>query len=95
MCPSKKCDHIDKGTLGALIELSTILPAGGSLVYDPISGMGWRDPGGWEVYFGTDLSNIDLKQVEYQTILARLMETGVTPAMISVEHIDAPYFRME
>jgi len=91
----KLVDHIDPGALGALIELSTILPAGGSLVYDPISGMGWRDPGGWEVYFGTDLSNIDLKQVEYQTILARLMETGVTPAMISVEHIDAPYFRME
>lgn len=91
----KLVDHMDPGALGAVIELSAILPAGGSLVYDPISGMGWRDPGGWEVYFGTDLTNMDLKQVEYQTILARLMETGVSPAMISVEHIDAPYFRME
>lgn len=88
-------DHMDPGALGAVIELSTMLPAGGSLIYDPISGMGWRDPGGWEVYFGTDLSHMELKQVEYQTILARLTETGVTPAMISVEHIDAPYFRME
>ena len=91
----KLVDHMDPGALGAVIELSAILPAGGSLVYDPISGMGWRDPGGWEVYFGTDLTNMDLKQVEYQTILARLMETGVSPAMISVEHIYAPYFRME
>jgi len=57
--------------------------------------MGWRDSGGWEVFFGTDLSNINLKQIEYQTILAKLNEMGVTPAMISVEHVDSPYFRME
>ena len=88
-------NHISPDALNAIIEMSAIIPAGGSLVYDPISGMGWRDPGGWEVYFGTDLTNIDFKQVEYQTILARLVEMGVTPAMISVEHIDAPYFRME
>lgn len=88
-------NHINPETLNAIIEMNKIIPAGGSLVYDPISGMGWRDPGGWEVYFGTDLTNIDFKQVEYQTILAKLVEMGVTPAMISVEHIDAPYFRME
>jgi hypothetical protein len=88
-------DYINPETLNAIIKMNAILPAGGSLVYDPISGMGWRDPGGWEVYFGTNLSNIDFKQVEYQTILASLVEMGVTPTMISVEHIDAPYFRVE
>jgi hypothetical protein len=88
-------DLISPDTLNAIIEMSAILPAGGSLVYNPISGMGWRDPRGWEVFFGTDLSNIDFKQVEYETILARLVEMGVSPAMISVEHIDAPYYRME
>lgn len=88
-------DYISPDALNAVIEMSTILPAGGSLVYDPISGMGWRDPRGWQVFFGTDLSNIDFKQVEYETILARLVELGVSPAMISVEHVDAPYYRME
>lgn len=88
-------DYISPDALNAVIEMSAILPVGGSLVYDPISGMGWRDPRGWEVYFGTDLSNINFKQVEYETILARLVEMGITPAMISVEHVDAPYFRME
>lgn len=88
-------DHINSDVLKAIIDMNPIIPAGAALVYDPISGMGWRDPGGWEVYFGTDLTNIDFKQVEYQTILARLSEMGVTPTMISVEHVDSPYFRME
>jgi len=88
-------DRIDSEVLQAIIEMSAILPEGASLVFDPIAGMGWRDSGGWEVFFGTDLSNIDLKQIEYQTILAKLDEMGVTPAMISVEHVDSPYFRME
>jgi len=88
-------DRINGEVLQAIIEMSAILPEGASLVFDPIAGMGWRDSGGWEVFFGTDLSNIDLKQTEYQTILAKLVELGVAPAMISVEHVDSPYFRME
>ncbi len=88
-------DRMDAATLKAVIGMNAILPAGASLVYDPVAGMGWRDPGGWEVYFGTDLSNVEFKLVEYQTILARLNEMGLTPAMISVEHVDSPYFRTE
>lgn len=88
-------DRIDPEVLQAVIDMSAVIPEGAALVYDPISGMGWRDPGGWEVYFGTDLANIQFKQVEYQTILGRLDEMGVTPTMISVEHVDSPYFRTE
>jgi len=88
-------DQMDAATLKAVIGMNAILPDGASLVYDPVAGMGWRDPGGWEVYFGTDLSNVEFKLVEYQTILARLNEIGLTPAMISVEHVDSPYFRTE
>jgi hypothetical protein len=71
------------------------IPEGAALIYDPISGMGWRDPGGWEVYFGNDLSNVALKQVMYQAILERLEAVGVSPVMISVVHVDAPYYRTE
>lgn len=88
-------DRIDPAVLQAVINMSAIIPEDAMLVYDPISGMGWHDPGGWEVYFGTDLANIQFKQAEYQTILGRLNEMGVTPAMISVEHVDSPYFRTE
>lgn len=88
-------DRIDPEVLQAVINMSPVIPEDAVLVYDPISGMGWRDPGGWEVYFGTDLANIQFKQVEYQTILGRLDEMGVTPTMISVEHVDSPYFRTE
>mgnify|MGYP001043544458 FL=1 len=87
--------RIDPDVFYTVLSMNAAIPEGASLVFDPISGMGWRDPGGWEVYFGTDVTNIGFKMIEYNTILAHLQEMGVTPAMISVEHVDAPYFRME
>jgi len=57
--------------------------------------MGWRDPGGWRVYFGNDLSNIEFKKVEYQTIMDELTKRGIKPTMVSIENEDAPYFRID
>jgi len=88
-------ERIDPDVLYAILSMNAAIPEGATLVYDPVAGMGWSDPGGWDVYFGTDLSNIGFKMIEYNTILDHLQESGVTPVMISVEHVDAPYFRME
>ncbi len=90
-----KIDHIDPAVLQTAISLGAQLPSGASLVYDPIAGMGWKDPKGWRVYFGLDLSNIQAKLVEYQAIVDRLGKLGIKPALISVEHLDAPYYRTE
>lgn len=81
--------------LAAAIQLSAVMPKGASLVYDPAAGMGWRDPGGWRVYFGNDLSNIEFKKVEYQTIMDELTKRGIKPTMVSLENEDAPYFRTD
>ena len=87
--------YIDPQVLQAAISLSAQMPSGGSLVYDPVSGMGWSDPKGWQVYFGVDLSNIAAKQAEYQAIVQRLTDLGIKPSLISVALLDAPYYRTE
>jgi cell division protein FtsQ len=87
--------YIDPQVLQTAISLGAQLPEGASLVYDPISGMGWKDPKGWRVYFGLDLSNIQMKLIEYQAIVERLSALGVKASYISVEHLDAPYYRTE
>jgi hypothetical protein len=86
---------VDQQILQAAISLSAQMPSGASLVYDPVSGMGWNDPQGWQVFFGLDLSNIAFKQTEYQAILARLQALGITPSLISVAQVDSPYYRTE
>jgi cell division protein FtsQ len=90
-----KINFIDPQVLQTAISLGAQLPEGASLVYDPISGMGWDDNRGWQVYFGLDLSNIQFKLSEYQAITDRLASLGISPSLVSVEHIDAPYYRTE
>ncbi|KAF0111100.1 MAG: cell division protein FtsQ [Chloroflexi bacterium] len=95
LTPQDAMNNIDPVVLKAAIDLSAQMPAGATLVYDSISGMGWQDPRGWKVYFGLSLANIQFKQLEYQAIVDRLGQMGITPSTISVEHIDAPYYRTE
>ncbi len=93
--PAERADHIHPDVLQTALVMYAHIPEGAALIYDPVSGMGWEDPGGWDVYFGNDLSNVELKQVMYQAVLDRLENEGVSPVMISVEHVDAPYYRTE
>lgn len=81
--------------LEGVLSLTQYLPEGSVLQYDPQFGLGWQDPAGWLVYFGKDISNIDLKLAEYQTILAELSEQNLTPRMISLEYLYAPFYRLE
>jgi len=53
------------------------------------------DPGGWKVYVGLDLSDLGTKIAEYQAIIKKLDLQGIRPVMVSVEHIDAPFFRTQ
>ena len=78
-----------------VMALLTYLPEGTVLQYDPEYGLGWQDPQGWLVYFGKDIENIDLKLIEYQKIIAKLVEENLTPALISLEFLHAPFYRLE
>jgi hypothetical protein len=63
--------------------------------YDPSFGLGWQDPQGWMVFFGRNTSEITTKLLEYQTIIAALQERNITPALISLENLHAPFYRLE
>jgi hypothetical protein len=70
-------------------------PQGTDLVYDPQYGLGWKDPRGWDIYFGFEGDDIESKLVVYKSIVEKLEADGVSPVLINIEHIHAPYYRLE
>lgn len=79
----------------AVLSLTNYIPEGTPLQFDPQFGLGWHDPSGWLVYFGQDTNNIEMKLAEYQTIVEILEKQNVSPALISLEFLHAPYYRLE
>ncbi len=80
--------------VSAIMSMSAQAPANTPLVYDGQHGLGWKDPQGWEVYFG-DMKDMGIKLTIYKTLIKRLQEEGITPALVSVEYIHSPYYRVE
>lgn len=81
-------------TVEAILKLAAQAPQGAQLIYEPAHGFGWQDARGWVVYFG-DLSELDVKLNEYRAILEHIKASGGKPALVSVEFVHAPYFRLE
>jgi cell division protein FtsQ len=77
----------------ALLALATDVPAGMTMTFDPMYGMGWQDPRGWTVYFGQTTKDILMKKMVYQAIVDTLTRQGVQPSLISVEYLDAPFYK--
>ena len=86
---------VDPQFVASVLKLRSYIPAGTALLYDPENGLGWTDAQGWQVYLGTDVSQIDVKLAEYQKIVTALLERNLQPVLISVEYIHAPYYRLE
>lgn len=78
-----------------MLSLRTYVPENSHLQYDPQFGLGWQDPQGWSVYFGRDTRDIDIKLAEYQTIINALQKENITPSLISLEFMHAPFYRLE
>ncbi|HBY07858.1 MAG TPA: hypothetical protein DEH22_08785 [Chloroflexi bacterium] len=82
--------------VAAILAMHEQTPEGAPVVYNPQHGLGWHDDKrGWDVYFGMDISNIAEKLVVYKAIKVQLREAGISPVLISVEHIHAPFYRLE
>jgi cell division protein FtsQ len=87
--------QVQPDILDAALTLANMFPSGISLTYNYRDGLGWQDPEGWFVFIGSSLEDMDLKLTIYQAITNALKEKNIKPYMISVEHIDAPFYRME
>ncbi|MGB4594595.1 MAG: FtsQ-type POTRA domain-containing protein [Anaerolineaceae bacterium] len=86
---------VDQAFVHAVEKLSTILPEGTNLLHKPDTGLGWNDPNGWQVYFGSDSEKIDQKLIVYETIVDSILVQNLHPVMISMEFLHAPYYRLE
>jgi hypothetical protein len=87
--------HISPVVMTSAIKLSAMLKKSTPLAYSNTDGLGWHDSGGWDVYIGLDLNNMDTKLLMYKAVVAQIKKDGVSPVMISVENPDAPYYRTE
>ncbi len=81
--------------VSAILSLGAKMPPDTLLVYDNEHGLGWNDPKGWDVFFGAEDKDMEMKLAVYQSLVERLESQGIQPALISVEYVHAPYYRME
>jgi len=70
------------------------VPPGVTIIYDESFGLGWNDPRGWQVYFGTSATDVELKIRVYEAMVASLTGRGIQPALINVTYPTAPYYRL-
>jgi cell division septal protein FtsQ len=80
--------------VAATLAISKSTPANVTLLYNPEHGFGWQDERGWNVYLGDD-QEIEIKLNVYAAIVQRLLDEEIQPALISVEHVHNPYYRLE
>lgn len=81
--------------VNAILTVSQEAPENTHLVYDSRHGLGWQDPRGWQVFFGKGDDQIDMKLLVYNKTWKRLKKAGIRPALINVEHVHAPFYRLE
>ena len=79
----------------AILVMSEEKPDNTPLIYSEEHGLGWKDQRDWEVFFGADLDQIEMKLAVYKAIVKRLKKEGANPSMISMENVHAPYYRVE
>jgi hypothetical protein len=65
------------------------------MIFDADHGLGWNDSRGWVVYFGFNDDDAVQKMNVYLSLVEYLQGKRISPAVINVENLDSPYFRME
>jgi hypothetical protein len=73
------------------VQLHALIPEQNTLRYHPVYGLGYNDPRGWEVWFGTGLEMRE-KVVVYTAIAADLTARGERPRVIDVTDPDTPFW---
>ncbi len=88
--------QVEPSVLSTAIQLSTMMPVGAQLIYNSHYGFGWNDQlQNLTVYIGQNLDHLDVKMNEYSAIMIALQKDGIKPGMISLEHVHAPFYRLE
>ncbi|MDW8326113.1 MAG: FtsQ-type POTRA domain-containing protein [Anaerolineales bacterium] len=80
-----------EAVLGALL-LKQLRQNIEKLYYDPLHGLSYQDGRGWRGYFGVG-ADMEKKLAVYEALVEQLMQRGEYPVKISVENLDAPYYK--
>lgn len=80
--------------VSAIKILAQQVPSGGSIVYDAHYGLGWVDPRGWQVFFGSGSRQMPARLSVYQALLGLFQQQGIAPSFVNVQFPTAPYYRM-
>jgi hypothetical protein len=91
--PPYERPYLAPAMVQAMITLYPYLPRDVTMTYDPQYGMGWNDSRGWSVFFGQGTDDIPMKIKVYQAIVDTLSSQGIQPSLISVEYLDAPFYK--
>jgi cell division septal protein FtsQ len=86
---------LDPELIQAIQQVGAQAPAGVQILYDPTHGLGWVDPKGWQVFIGRTGDNIEAKLQVYKAVAQKLQQDQITPSMISVAQVDAPFYRLD
>lgn len=76
---------------GAL-QLKRLRPNIELLHYDRVHGLSYQDGRGWRGYFGSG-TDMDVKLKVYETLVDQLLARQILPSAVSVENVDAAYYR--
>ena len=76
-----------------IVELSIRAPQNTQIVYDSHYGLGWSDPRGWQAFFGLTPGRMDQRLAVYESLVKQLKQEGITPSIVSVEYVHAPFYR--
>ena len=84
---------INPEVVQAIINLAPLVPEGLAMIYDPEYGIGWQDPRGWTVQVGQNIQDLPMKFIIYQALVSSLVNQGIQPSLISMEYLDAPFYK--
>lgn len=76
--------------IGAL-QLQELLPGVTTLRYDAVRGLGYRNPNGWDVWFGTG-SGMREKFSIYRSIADSVQARGIQVGEVNIVNPDAPFY---
>ena len=93
--PTIKDRFVDPRIVKTVETLALYIPENTQMVFDAEHGLGWHDSRGWVVYFGLNNDNATQKMIVYTALVDYLEGKRITPSIINVEFIEAPYFRMD
>lgn len=93
--PAESQVFLDPHLITPILTVGEQAPEDAALLYDREHGLGWRDPRGWQVFLGLEAGEMDTRLKVYEALVEHLNREQIVPAMISVEYVDAPYYRMD